>query len=77
MSMASANAGFQPASGTQAPAVSRPEAGKIELGHGCGEVVSPGLGKIQKDQLEDYARRKGMEVKEVERWLSPNLGYDV
>jgi 5-methyltetrahydrofolate--homocysteine methyltransferase len=34
-----------------------------------------GLGKIQKDQVEEYARRKGMEVKEVEQWLAPNLGY--
>jgi 5-methyltetrahydrofolate--homocysteine methyltransferase len=34
-----------------------------------------GLGKIGRDQIEDYARRKGMSVAEVERWLSPNLGY--
>jgi len=34
------------------------------------------LGKIEKDQVEDYAARKGMTVEEVERWLSPNLGYD-
>ncbi|MGM3213990.1 hypothetical protein ACS229_30165, partial [Klebsiella pneumoniae] len=27
-------------------------------------------------QVEDYARRKGMSVTEVERWLAPNLGYD-
>jgi 5-methyltetrahydrofolate--homocysteine methyltransferase len=31
---------------------------------------------IGKDQAEDYARRKGMTVAEVERWLSPVLGYD-
>jgi 5-methyltetrahydrofolate--homocysteine methyltransferase len=35
-----------------------------------------GLGKIEKDQVENYAKRKGMEVKDVERWLSPNLNYD-
>jgi 5-methyltetrahydrofolate--homocysteine methyltransferase len=35
------------------------------------------LGKIERDQVEDYARRKGMEVKEVERWLGPNLNYEV
>ncbi|MFB6257409.1 MAG: methionine synthase, partial [Flavobacteriales bacterium] len=35
-----------------------------------------GLGKIQKDQVEDYAKRKGFSVEEMERWLSPNLGYD-
>ncbi|MCG3161540.1 MAG: Methionine synthase [Acidobacteria bacterium] len=34
------------------------------------------LGKIERDQVEDYARRKEMEVKEVERWLSPNLNYE-
>lgn len=36
-----------------------------------------GLGKIQKDQVEDYAKRKEMSVKEVEKWLSPNLAYDI
>jgi 5-methyltetrahydrofolate--homocysteine methyltransferase len=35
-----------------------------------------GLGKIGKDQVEDYARRKGMSVGEMERWLAPNLGYE-
>ena len=34
------------------------------------------LGKIDRDQVEDYAERKGMSVKEVERWLGPNLNYD-
>ena len=34
-----------------------------------------GLGKISKDQVEDYAVRKGLTVEEAERWLSPNLGY--
>ena len=32
-----------------------------------------GLGRIGKDQVADYARRKGMTVAEVERWLAPNL----
>ena len=35
-----------------------------------------GVGKIGRDQVEDYARRKKMTVAEAERWLSPNLGYD-
>jgi 5-methyltetrahydrofolate--homocysteine methyltransferase len=35
-----------------------------------------GLGKIEKDQVDDYAKRKGMELREVERWLGPNLNYD-
>jgi 5-methyltetrahydrofolate--homocysteine methyltransferase len=34
-----------------------------------------GLGKIEKDQVTDYAKRKGMTVEETERWLSPNLNY--
>ncbi len=34
------------------------------------------LGKIGRDQVEDYAGRKGMSVDEAERWLGPNLNYD-
>lgn len=34
------------------------------------------VAQIQRDQVEDYAQRKGMPVSEVERWLAPNLGYD-
>jgi 5-methyltetrahydrofolate--homocysteine methyltransferase len=34
------------------------------------------LGKIDRDQVADYAARKGMTVAEVERWLGPNLNYD-
>jgi 5-methyltetrahydrofolate--homocysteine methyltransferase len=34
------------------------------------------LGKIGRDQVEDYAARKGMSVAEVERWLGPNLNYE-
>ncbi|MEZ0335082.1 MAG: methionine synthase [Gemmatimonadales bacterium] len=35
-----------------------------------------GVGKIERDQVEDYARRKGMDVTEAERWLAPNLNYE-
>ncbi len=35
-----------------------------------------GLGRIHRDQVADYARRKGMPVREIERWLAPNLGYE-
>jgi 5-methyltetrahydrofolate--homocysteine methyltransferase len=35
-----------------------------------------GLGKIERDQVEDYAKRKGMTLAEAERWLAPNLNYD-
>jgi 5-methyltetrahydrofolate--homocysteine methyltransferase len=34
-----------------------------------------GLGKISKDQIEDYATRKTMSIETVERWLGPNLNY--
>ncbi|WP_187485084.1 methionine synthase [Pantoea agglomerans] len=34
------------------------------------------VAQIQRDQVEDYAARKGMSLTEVERWLAPNLGYD-
>jgi 5-methyltetrahydrofolate--homocysteine methyltransferase len=36
-----------------------------------------GLGQISKDQVEDYANRKGMSVEDAERWLAPVLNYDV
>jgi 5-methyltetrahydrofolate--homocysteine methyltransferase len=36
-----------------------------------------GLGQISKDQIEDYAERKGMGLEEAERWLAPVLNYDV
>ncbi|CAN5156893.1 methionine synthase [soil metagenome] len=34
-----------------------------------------GLGKITKEQVEDYAKRTGMSLQEAERWLSPNINY--
>eukprot|EP00762_Andalucia_godoyi_P001596 ANDGO_00214.mRNA.1 Methionine synthase len=34
------------------------------------------VGKVQKDQIVDYARRKNMSLQDVERWLSPILSYD-
>ncbi|GAA0586419.1 methionine synthase [Rhizomicrobium electricum] len=34
-----------------------------------------GVGKIEKDQVEDYATRKGWSLAEAERWLAPNLNY--
>ncbi|MBK8490005.1 MAG: methionine synthase [Saprospirales bacterium] len=36
-----------------------------------------GLGQIGKDQVADYAHRKGLSISEMERWLAPNLNYDV
>ena len=35
-----------------------------------------GIGKIGKDQVENYAQRKNMTVEEVEKWLRPQLEYD-
>jgi 5-methyltetrahydrofolate--homocysteine methyltransferase len=32
---------------------------------------------ITKDQVENYARRKEMPISDIERWLSPNLAYEV
>jgi 5-methyltetrahydrofolate--homocysteine methyltransferase len=34
-----------------------------------------GIGRIDRDQLEDYAARKGMAVETAERWLAPVLGF--
>ncbi len=34
------------------------------------------VGKLQRDQIADYAARKGVDIAEIERWLSPNLAYD-
>ncbi|HEU4514659.1 MAG TPA: methionine synthase [Nocardioidaceae bacterium] len=34
------------------------------------------VGRVGQDQVEDYARRKGWTMREAERWLSPNLGYE-
>tara|TARA_R110000868_G_scaffold37111_5_gene131395 strand:- start:17712 stop:20399 length:2688 start_codon:yes stop_codon:yes gene_type:complete len=35
-----------------------------------------GVGKLNKDQIKDYAERKGKSVEEIEKWLSPNLAYN-
>ena len=35
-----------------------------------------GVGKVERDQVEDYARRKGWSISECERWLAPVLNYD-
>ena len=34
------------------------------------------LGKVERDQVEDYCERKNMPLAEAERWLAPNLNYD-
>jgi 5-methyltetrahydrofolate--homocysteine methyltransferase len=35
-----------------------------------------GVGKIERDQVEDYARRKGLTLEQAEKWLAPILNYD-
>jgi len=35
-----------------------------------------GVAKVERDQVEDYAARKNMDIADVERWLSPILNYD-
>jgi len=35
-----------------------------------------GVAKVERDQVEDYAIRKGMDLRDVERWLGPILNYD-
>ena len=34
------------------------------------------VGRLTREQVDDYARRKGVPLAEAERWLSPNLAYD-
>jgi 5-methyltetrahydrofolate--homocysteine methyltransferase len=46
----------------------------IYLGHPDSRYFA--VGRLARDQVEDYARRKGTDVREVERWLSPNLAYE-
>jgi 5-methyltetrahydrofolate--homocysteine methyltransferase len=46
----------------------------IYLGHPKSRYFS--VGRLGRDQVEDYAARKGMALPEVERWLRPNLAYD-
>jgi 5-methyltetrahydrofolate--homocysteine methyltransferase len=46
----------------------------IYLGHPEARYFS--VGRIGRDQVEDYAARKGLPLAEVERWLRPNLAYD-
>ncbi|HTQ46599.1 MAG TPA: vitamin B12 dependent-methionine synthase activation domain-containing protein, partial [Polyangiaceae bacterium] len=45
----------------------------IYLGHPEARYFN--VGRLGRDQVEDYARRKGSTVADVERWLAPNLGY--
>lgn len=46
----------------------------LYLGHADARYFA--LGRIGRDQVADYAERKGWSLEEAERWLAPNLGYD-
>jgi len=46
----------------------------LYFGHPAARYFS--VGRLARDQVEDYAARKGAPLAEVERWLSPNLAYD-
>ena len=45
----------------------------IYLAHPLARYFS--VGRLARDQVEDYASRKDMPLEEAERWLGPNLGY--
>lgn len=53
-----------PASSVSALVFSHPQSEYFAVGH------------INKDQVVDYAKRKGLSVQEVERWMRPHLNYD-
>ena len=50
-------------------------AGRSCAGSTCTRSHYFGVGKVERDQVEDYAQRKGWSVAEAERWLSPVLNY--
>jgi 5-methyltetrahydrofolate--homocysteine methyltransferase len=51
-----------------------PSVSGLYFGHPQARYFS--VGRIGRDQVSDYARRKGFEVEEAERWLRPNLAYE-
>ena len=52
-----------------------PNASVSGLYFGHPKAMYFGVGKIGKDQVEDLAKRKGMTVEEVEKWIPVNLAY--
>jgi 5-methyltetrahydrofolate--homocysteine methyltransferase len=51
-----------------------PSVSGLYFGHPQSRYFS--IGRVGRDQVEDYARRKGMGIEEAERWLRPNLAYE-
>ncbi len=52
-----------------------PTAAVSGIYYGHPEATYFAVGKINKDQVQDYAQRKGMNMEEAEYWLAPNIGY--
>ena len=46
----------------------------LYLGHPDARYFT--VGRVDRDQVEDYAARKRLDLNEIERWLAPNLAYD-
>jgi len=53
-----------------------PDGGGVGLYFAHPEAKYFQVGKTGQDQMDDCAARKGMEVRDVERWLAPNLNYE-
>jgi len=53
-----------------------PTAAVSGIYYGHPEAIYFGVGKINREQVEEYAARKGMSMQDAEYWLAPNLGYD-
>ncbi len=53
-----------------------PTAAVSGIYYGHPDAIYFGVGKINREQVEEYAARKGMSMKDTEYWLAPNLGYD-
>jgi len=53
-----------------------PTAAVSGIYYGHPDAIYFGVGKINREQVEEYAVRKGMSMQDAEYWLAPNLGYD-
>src|SRR5438128_874915 len=72
----SISSGNSPPTATRGRTAASPAAavGGIYLANPSARYFS--VGRLGRDQVEDYAARKGTTVEEAERWLTPNLGYE-
>ena len=67
---------MHPASSVSGFYIQHPQARYFPGAVFCWRLRKRRVGKIERDQVQDYACRKDMEVATVERWLAPNLNYD-